>query len=98
MKWYRKIILIIIAIAVLSAVAYGFIPKPMRVDAATISRGRLRVTIEEEGRPVVIGQRSAMFVEVVSGLKEGEQVITHPFDSLTDGARVRVRQTEVAGG
>lgn len=50
MKWYRKIILIIIAIAVLSAVAYGFLPKPMRVDAATVSRGPLRVTIEEEGR------------------------------------------------
>ncbi|MBI5238750.1 MAG: efflux RND transporter periplasmic adaptor subunit [Deltaproteobacteria bacterium] len=50
MKWYRKIILVVMALAVAGAVGYGFLPKPMRVDAATVSRGPLRVTIEEEGR------------------------------------------------
>jgi HlyD family secretion protein len=46
----RKIFLVSIGTAVLAAVVYGFLPKPVPVDAAAARRGPLRVMVEEEGR------------------------------------------------
>jgi HlyD family secretion protein len=42
-------------------------------------------------RPVEIGQRSGLIAQVVSGLSEGDVVITHPDDRIEDGVRVSVR-------
>ncbi|MFQ5353731.1 MAG: efflux RND transporter periplasmic adaptor subunit [Thermodesulfobacteriota bacterium] len=42
-------------------------------------------------RPVRIGHRSGLSTEILSGVKEGESVITHPDDSVEDGVRVRPR-------
>lgn len=42
-------------------------------------------------RPVEIGQRGGLRVEIRSGLTEGEQVVTHPDDALREGAAVRIR-------
>ncbi|MDG4550796.1 MAG: efflux RND transporter periplasmic adaptor subunit [Candidatus Contendobacter sp.] len=42
-------------------------------------------------RPVEIGQRGGLRVEIRSGLTEGEQVVTHPNDALREGAAVRIR-------
>lgn len=42
-------------------------------------------------RPLVIGQRAGLTVQVLSGIKAGEQVITHPEDKIKDGGRVKVR-------
>jgi len=42
-------------------------------------------------RPVTIGQRAGLVVQVLSGIKVGEQVITHPEDKIKDGGRVKVR-------
>ncbi|MDG4595372.1 MAG: efflux RND transporter periplasmic adaptor subunit [Candidatus Contendobacter sp.] len=42
-------------------------------------------------RPVEIGQRGGLAVEIRSGLTEGEQVVTHPDDALREGAAVRIR-------
>lgn len=42
-------------------------------------------------RPVKIGHRSGLSTEILSGVKEGESVITHPDDSVEDGVRVRPR-------
>ena len=33
----------------------------------------------------------AVITEIISGLSEGEEVITHPNDSVKDGARVKLR-------
>lgn len=42
-------------------------------------------------RPVEIGHRSGLTAEILSGLKEGETVITHPSDAVDDGTRIRPR-------
>jgi HlyD family secretion protein len=40
-------------------------------------------------RPVKLGHRNQAEVEVLGGLTDGEQVILHPSNQLSDGARVR---------
>lgn len=46
----RKIFVIAVGLAIAAAVIYGFLPKPVEIDAAPAKRGPLRVTVEEEGR------------------------------------------------
>ncbi len=42
-------------------------------------------------RAIEIGQRNSTLAEVLSGLEEGETIILHPSDRVTDGVRVRER-------
>ena len=46
-KW---ITIIIVLMAVLAAIVYGFIPKPVLTDMVKVMRGSLKVTVEEEGK------------------------------------------------
>lgn len=46
--------LILTALVVIAALAWGFLPRPVKVDIATVARAPLRVTVEEEGRTRVI--------------------------------------------
>lgn len=41
-------------------------------------------------RRVELGHRNAAFTEVLAGLKQGEDVVVHPSDRLSDGAAVAV--------
>ena len=50
----RTLTLIVIAVAIGAAVFYGLAPRPLLVDTGRVSRGPLRVTVEEEGRTRVI--------------------------------------------
>jgi HlyD family secretion protein len=51
--------------------------------------------VDDDGRvrvqEVMLGQRNARIAEVVSGLQEGQRVVLHPPDTLTDGTRVTER-------
>jgi HlyD family secretion protein len=47
--------------------------------------GRVRV------QEVELGQRNAMIAEVTAGLRDGQRVVLHPPDTLTDGMRVTER-------
>jgi HlyD family secretion protein len=49
----RWIIVIIITVGVISAIVYGFMPKPISVDLVKVSRGSFKVTVEEEGKTSV---------------------------------------------
>ncbi len=42
-------------------------------------------------RPVTIGMRGGLADEIVSGLNEGETVINHPSDAVTDGGLIEYR-------
>lgn len=42
-------------------------------------------------RTIQIGKRNGLIAQVLAGLTEGEQVITHPDNSIEDGHRVRPR-------
>ena len=53
--------------------------------AFVIANGRASI------RPLTIGQRAGLKVQVLSGLKAGEQVIAHPEDTIKDGTRVKLR-------
>lgn len=44
-----------------------------------------------ELRPVEVGRRSGLDVQVLAGLEAGEAVITHPDEDVSDGAAVTVR-------
>jgi len=50
------------------------------------------VFVDDNGRArqrvVEVGQRNGLAAEVVSGLKEGERVITHPDDAVKEGVRI----------
>lgn len=58
--------------------------------------GGWRVFVIENGRailrPVSIGLRSAFHAEVLRGLEEGELVVVHPTNELSDGMRVAIRK------
>lgn len=43
-------------------------------------------------RNVEVGHQSGLQTEILSGLEEGEQVLTHPDERIEDGVRVRVRE------
>ena len=42
-------------------------------------------------KPVELGKRSGLIAEVLSGLQEGDMVITHPDDAIADGVQVEPR-------
>lgn len=42
-------------------------------------------------KPVEVGHRNGLSAEVLKGLEEGELVVTHPDDSVTDGREVAVK-------
>lgn len=43
-------------------------------------------------KPVAIGLRTGLTVQVASGLYVGEQVISHPSDEIRDWKRVKLRK------
>ncbi len=46
----RRVFVVTVGVLVALALVYGFMPKPVSVDAVAARRGPLRVTVEEEGR------------------------------------------------
>jgi HlyD family secretion protein len=50
MKWVKRAAMAIVALAILCAIAYGFIPKPVPSEFATVVRGDLRATIDVDAR------------------------------------------------
>jgi HlyD family secretion protein len=49
MIWLRRAALLVFAALVVAAVAYAVLPKPVAVDLATVDRGVIEVTVDEEG-------------------------------------------------
>ena len=69
----------------------------LQVPASALFRhqDKWAVFVVENGvahrRVVEAGHRTGLAVEILSGLKEGERVITHPDDAVEDGKRVAPR-------
>jgi HlyD family secretion protein len=49
MVWVRRGILLIVAAAIVAGLVYALMPKPVPVDLATVDRGSIEVTADEEG-------------------------------------------------
>jgi HlyD family secretion protein len=80
----RRIFIITVAVIIVLAVAYGFMPKPLPVDVAQALRGPMRVTIDEEGKTrvrdrfvisaPVAGYLRRLELEVGDPVKKGQVV------------------------
>ena len=46
----RRLVYLIVAIGIIAAVGYGFMPKPVDVDTAIVSRSSMMVTVDDDGR------------------------------------------------
>jgi len=72
-------------------------PDVLQVPAGAVFRSGKgwAVFVADKGkarqRAIGIGHRTGTTAQIVSGLKEGEMVITHPDDAVTEGARVEPR-------
>ncbi len=54
MTTHRRLGLILLTVVIVAALGYGFWPKPLWVEAATVARQPLRVTIDAEGKTRLI--------------------------------------------
>lgn len=80
----RWLILFILGALLLFSIVYGFLPKPVAVDEVEVTRGALRVTIEEEGETrvkdrfvvsaPVVGFLRRIELEVGDPVKDGQVV------------------------
>lgn len=49
-RWFKRFVWLCILTGIVAAVVYGFMPKPILVDTAIVSRGTLSVTVAEDGK------------------------------------------------
>lgn len=50
MKSLRRILMLIFLLAIAGLIVYAFLPKPVPVDIASVTRGPMRVTVDEDGK------------------------------------------------
>ncbi len=50
MNWRRRILIFLLFVAIILAIGYGFLPKPVSISVVKVTRATLRVTVEEEGK------------------------------------------------
>jgi HlyD family secretion protein len=70
---------------VLRAPAGAVFHQPSGWAAFVVEKGRARL------RPVGVGHRSPLAVEILNGLAEGDRVIVYPADTIADGTRLKLR-------
>jgi HlyD family secretion protein len=103
----RRAAPVAVALLVVGAIVYGFWPRPVEVDLGTVTRGPMRVTVDEEGktriREVYVidaplgGSLHRVRLKAGSPVKDGETVlaIIEPGDpaflSATELAQARSR-------
>lgn len=54
MHWLRRLSLVVAALLIVGALVIGFLPQPVPVELASVSRGPMQLTLTEEGRTRVI--------------------------------------------
>src|SRR5512135_2107992 len=84
MPWRNRIVLILLLLLAALAFLWAFLPRPVSVETATVSRGPLRVTVEEEGKArlrdrfvvsaPVAGYARRVDLEVGDSVKRGQGV------------------------
>ena len=80
----RKFGLAAFALAVVGVVIYAFMPKPVPVDLATVERGPLRVTVDEDGK-TRIRERYIVSAPLSGRL---QRITLHPGDAVEAGKTV----------
>ena len=100
MPWRQRILLIFLLLLAALAILWAFLPRPIPVETAKISRGPLRVTVEEEGKArlrdrfvvsaPVAGYARRVDLEVGDPVKRG-QAIAEIEPMRTEGLDPRAR-------
>ncbi|MBC7819005.1 MAG: efflux RND transporter periplasmic adaptor subunit, partial [Planctomycetaceae bacterium] len=49
-RWIKRLLWLFVMAGIVAAVGYGFMPKPIPVDTARVTRGSLAVTVSEDGK------------------------------------------------
>ncbi len=49
MKWLRRTVLFVIVAAIVAGFVYALLPSPVAVDLATVDRGTIEITVDDEG-------------------------------------------------
>ena len=73
----RRLGLMLLGLAIATALAYGFWPKPLWVEAAVVTRQSLRVTVEAEGKTRII-DRYVLSAPVAGTLRRIELDVGDP--------------------
>lgn len=84
MKLVRRILMGLVAIAIVGGVVYAFLPQPVIVDTAIVTRGELQVTVNEDGR-TRIKERYFVSTPLAGRLRRVE---LDPGDSVVAGETV----------
>jgi HlyD family secretion protein len=77
-KWFGRIVMALVAIAVVGAIVYAVLPQPEIVDVGVVERGNMSVTIDEDGQTRI--QNPYLVTASLSGrmprimLEEGDTV------------------------
>ncbi len=50
LRWIKKLLWLSVAGGIIAALVYGFMPKPIPVDTARVTKGSLSVTVNEDGK------------------------------------------------
>jgi HlyD family secretion protein len=85
-NWRKWIGIGVVALAVIAAIVYGFMPQPVRVETQPVTRGPMQVVIEEEGETrvreryvvtaPVAGYAQRVAWEVGDAVQQGEALLT----------------------
>ncbi|MBZ0137310.1 MAG: efflux RND transporter periplasmic adaptor subunit [Planctomycetes bacterium] len=102
MKWAKRGGLIVAGVALLAALVYGFLPKSVESEFASVTRGDIRTTIDEEGRTRVkdrftiyspiTGELPRIDLKPGDDIKAGDLItVVSPTRALPLGVRERLR-------
>jgi HlyD family secretion protein len=80
----RRLLLAVCGVGVLAALAYAFMPQPVSVDVAMVTRGPLAVTVDEDGK-TRIKDRYIISAPLAGNLRRVE---LHAGDPVTRGEAV----------
>ena len=80
----RRLLQAIVGLAVVAMVIYAFMPKPILVDLATVMRGPLRVTVDEDGK-TRIRERYVVSAPLSGRL---QRITLHPGDPVESGKTI----------
>lgn len=86
MKHYRRLALVALALLVVGAIIYAYIPSPLQVSVTLVSRGPMEVSIEEEGRTRV----RERYVVTAPVAAYAPRLTLHVGDSVHNGQKLTV--------
>lgn len=83
-KLSRKLLYLLLALSAVAGLVYAFIPGPVAVDIAVVTRGPMRVTVDEDGR-TRIKERYVITAPLAGHM---QRVELHPGDAVLPGKTV----------